>query len=59
MRPLVVHTSSKATVPAPRRVIHIEYTDRLEHEGGLTICAEQALGVGAPLELAHGTSSEA
>ncbi len=25
MRPLLVHASSKATVPAPRRVLHIEY----------------------------------
>jgi ectoine hydroxylase-related dioxygenase (phytanoyl-CoA dioxygenase family) len=37
MRPLVVHSSSKAAVPAPRRVIHIEYTDTREHEGGLAI----------------------
>jgi ectoine hydroxylase-related dioxygenase (phytanoyl-CoA dioxygenase family) len=37
MRPLVVHSSSKATVPAPRRVIHIEYTDTRELEGGLVI----------------------
>jgi hypothetical protein len=25
MRPLLVHASSKATAPAPRRVLHIEY----------------------------------
>jgi hypothetical protein len=37
MRPLLVHSSSKAMAPAPRRVIHIEYTDTLEQEGGLRI----------------------
>jgi hypothetical protein len=37
MRPLVVHSSSKATTPNPRRVIHIEYTDTRELEGGLVI----------------------
>ena len=35
MRPLLVHCSSKATAPAPRRVIHIEYSDTLAHDGGL------------------------
>jgi ectoine hydroxylase-related dioxygenase (phytanoyl-CoA dioxygenase family) len=30
MRPLVVHASSKQLAPAPRRVIHIEYTDAFE-----------------------------
>jgi ectoine hydroxylase-related dioxygenase (phytanoyl-CoA dioxygenase family) len=39
MRPLLVHSSSKAVVPAPRRVIHIEYTDAFEHEGGLRLRA--------------------
>jgi ectoine hydroxylase-related dioxygenase (phytanoyl-CoA dioxygenase family) len=37
MRPLLVHSSSKAVPPAPRRVIHIEYTDTFEQEGGLRI----------------------
>jgi len=37
MRPLVVHSSSKAAIPAPRRVIHIEYTGASEQEGGLVI----------------------
>ena len=35
MRPLLVHASSKAMAPAPRRVIHIEYTDTLGQDGGL------------------------
>ena len=37
MRPLVVHSSSKATAAGPRRIIHIEYTDTREQEGGLVI----------------------
>jgi ectoine hydroxylase-related dioxygenase (phytanoyl-CoA dioxygenase family) len=37
MRPLLVHSSSKAIAPAPRRVIHIEYTDIRAREGGLSI----------------------
>jgi len=28
MRPLLVHASSKSAVPAPRRVLHIEYASR-------------------------------
>jgi hypothetical protein len=30
MRPLLVHASSKATVPAARRVLHIEYAPSLQ-----------------------------
>jgi len=30
MRPLLIHVSSKATIAAPRRVIHIEYADSLD-----------------------------
>jgi phytanoyl-CoA dioxygenase PhyH len=37
MRPLLVHSSSKATTPASRRVLHIEYTDTREPDGGLVI----------------------
>ena len=37
MRPLVVHSSSKAIAPAPRRVIHIEYADSRADDGGLSI----------------------
>jgi hypothetical protein len=29
MRPLLLHSSSKTVVPAPRRVIHIEYSDSM------------------------------
>jgi ectoine hydroxylase-related dioxygenase (phytanoyl-CoA dioxygenase family) len=29
MRPLLLHSSGKAIVPAPRRIIHIEYTDSI------------------------------
>ena len=37
MRPLVVHSSSKAIAAGPRRVIHIEYTDTRAQEDGLVI----------------------
>jgi hypothetical protein len=37
MRPLLIHSSSKAAVPTPRRVLHIEYTDCREQECGLVI----------------------
>jgi ectoine hydroxylase-related dioxygenase (phytanoyl-CoA dioxygenase family) len=30
MRPLLIHSSSKARVDAPRRVLHIEYVDALD-----------------------------
>ena len=30
MRPLLVHSSPKATAADPRRILHIEYTDELE-----------------------------
>ena len=35
MRPLLIHSSSKASAPAPRRVLHIEYADSLELEPGI------------------------
>ena len=28
MRPLLIHSSSKAQLPLPRRVLHIEYAAR-------------------------------
>jgi ectoine hydroxylase-related dioxygenase (phytanoyl-CoA dioxygenase family) len=37
MKPLVVHSSSKATNSSARRVIHIEYTDRFNQDDGLEI----------------------
>jgi hypothetical protein len=37
MRPLLVHASSKSAVPAPRRVLHIEYASRMRFEPGLTL----------------------
>ena len=33
MRPLLVHASSKAESDRPRRVLHIEYADSLDHDG--------------------------
>jgi hypothetical protein len=30
MRPLLIHSSSKSSNQAPRRVVHIEYSDSLE-----------------------------
>jgi hypothetical protein len=30
MRPLLIHSSSKARTAAPRRVLHIEYADSLQ-----------------------------
>jgi ectoine hydroxylase-related dioxygenase (phytanoyl-CoA dioxygenase family) len=38
MRPLLVHASSKATTPAPRRVLHIEYAASLRLEHDLELC---------------------
>jgi hypothetical protein len=35
MRPLLVHASSKAVSPAPRRVLHLEYAATLEIEAGV------------------------
>lgn len=37
MRPLLIHASSKAAVPQPRRVLHIEYARSLTMEAGLTL----------------------
>ena len=37
MRPLLIHSSSKALVDAPRRVIHIEYADTLDLGPGLRL----------------------
>jgi ectoine hydroxylase-related dioxygenase (phytanoyl-CoA dioxygenase family) len=39
MRPLLVHASSKATVEAPRRVLHLEYAASLMLESGLELRA--------------------
>jgi hypothetical protein len=39
MRPLLVHASSKATVEAPRRVLHFEYAASLILESGLELRA--------------------
>jgi hypothetical protein len=36
MRPLILHASSKVRFDEPRRVIHIEYTDSLDLESGIT-----------------------
>ncbi len=37
MRPLIIHASSKATSNAPRRVLHIEYTDSLDVAPGIRL----------------------
>jgi ectoine hydroxylase-related dioxygenase (phytanoyl-CoA dioxygenase family) len=37
MRPLLVHSSSKAQGDAPRRVLHIEYASSVKFEGGLEL----------------------
>jgi ectoine hydroxylase-related dioxygenase (phytanoyl-CoA dioxygenase family) len=37
MRPLVIHSSSKSRVEAPRRVLHIEYASSLAIESGLEL----------------------
>jgi ectoine hydroxylase-related dioxygenase (phytanoyl-CoA dioxygenase family) len=37
MRPLLVHASSKWMVPAPRRVLHIEYASTMTFEPGLRL----------------------
>jgi ectoine hydroxylase-related dioxygenase (phytanoyl-CoA dioxygenase family) len=37
MRPLIIHASSKAISDAPRRVLHVEYTDSLDKEPGIRL----------------------
>jgi ectoine hydroxylase-related dioxygenase (phytanoyl-CoA dioxygenase family) len=37
MRPLIIHASSKASADGSRRVLHIEYSDRIRIEGGLEL----------------------
>jgi len=37
MRPLIIHSSSKARTSDPRRVLHIEYTDSLELGPGIRL----------------------
>jgi ectoine hydroxylase-related dioxygenase (phytanoyl-CoA dioxygenase family) len=37
MRPLLIHSSSKARVDAPRRVLHIEYADSLKLGEGMRL----------------------
>jgi ectoine hydroxylase-related dioxygenase (phytanoyl-CoA dioxygenase family) len=37
MRPLLLHASSKVVTDLPRRVLHIEYADRLELRPGITL----------------------
>jgi len=37
MRPLLVHSSSKARANNPRRVLHLEYADALDLEPGLKL----------------------
>lgn len=37
MRPLLIHASSKALENSPRRVLHIEYIDRLDIADGIQI----------------------
>jgi ectoine hydroxylase-related dioxygenase (phytanoyl-CoA dioxygenase family) len=37
MRPLLIHSSSKAIVDAARRVLHIEYSDALELAPGIRL----------------------
>ncbi len=37
MRPLLIHASSKALSDAPRRVLHIEYTDNLQLAAGIRL----------------------
>ena len=38
MRPLLLHSSLKATSVEPRRVLHIEYADRFDFGNGLRLC---------------------
>ena len=37
MKPLLIHSSSKALVESPRRVIHIEYSDEIELRPGIRL----------------------
>lgn len=37
MRPLLIHSSSKARTDAPRRVLHIEYADSLDLKPGIRL----------------------
>jgi ectoine hydroxylase-related dioxygenase (phytanoyl-CoA dioxygenase family) len=37
MRPLLVHASSKATAPSPRRVLHLEYAASLDLAPGFRL----------------------
>jgi ectoine hydroxylase-related dioxygenase (phytanoyl-CoA dioxygenase family) len=37
MRPLLIHSSSKVLTDAPRRVLHIEYVDKLELAEGIRL----------------------
>jgi ectoine hydroxylase-related dioxygenase (phytanoyl-CoA dioxygenase family) len=37
MRPLLIHASSRALSDAPRRVLHIEYTDNLQLAAGIRL----------------------
>jgi ectoine hydroxylase-related dioxygenase (phytanoyl-CoA dioxygenase family) len=37
MRPLLIHSSSKAQTDAPRRVLHIEYADTLDLKQGVRL----------------------
>jgi len=40
MRPLLVHASSKTRSNAPRRVLHIEYSSRLDYGNGLQLAVD-------------------
>jgi hypothetical protein len=37
MRPLLIHSSSKAQTDEPRRVLHIEYADTLDLKPGVRL----------------------
>jgi hypothetical protein len=37
MPPLLIHSSSKAQSDAPRRVLHIEYSDSLDLKPGIRL----------------------
>ena len=37
MRPLLIHSSSKAKDREPRRVLHIEYADSLDFGSGIKL----------------------
>jgi hypothetical protein len=37
MRPLLIHASSKSQADAPRRVLHIEYSDSLDLKPGVRL----------------------